>query len=257
MKERLFYFSLFLLSVFAYLFNLSSYPLLSSLVSFINRLLMPVMEFKAQTKKRVQDLVNTYVFLVDTQKRNKELLEEVNALSLKVSELEGCKRELLQLKGLMEEPPTVEYTLAGVVAYDPSGRDEFMLLDKGMRDGLEEGFVVAYRNVFLGIVDQVYADTSRVRTVWSDNLHVSANAGGKNYIYRGGFPKGSLLHVPQEDELKKGEKVFLRSLGLPPLEIGEVYEVYPLGEQFFKRVEVKPYGDVRRVDFVLVLRRRL
>jgi Cell shape-determining protein len=184
-------------------------------------------------------------------------VEEVSALSLKVSELEGCKRELSQLKRIMEEHPAVEYTLAGVVAYDPSGRDEFMLLDKGKRDGLEEGFVVAHRNVFLGIVDQVYAGTSRVRTVWSENLHVSATAGEKNYIYRGGFPKGSLLHVAQEDELKKGEKVFLRSLELPPLEIGEVYGVYPSGEQFFKRVEVKPYGDVRRVDFVLVLRRRL
>jgi rod shape-determining protein MreC len=257
MKERLFYFSLFLLSVCAYLFNLSSYPLLSPFASLINSLLMPVMELKTQTTKKVQDLVNTYVFLVDVQKKNRKLLEEVSALSLKVSELEGCKRELLQLRGIMEEPPIVEYTLAGVVAYDPSGRDEFMLLDKGKRDGLEEGFVVAHRNVFLGIIDQVYAGTSRVRTVWSENLHVSATAGGKNYIYRGGFPEGSLLHVPQEDELKKGEKVFLRSLKLPPLEIGEVYGVYPSGEQFFIRVEVKPYGDVRKVDFVLVLRRRL
>ena len=87
MKERLFYFSLFLLSVFAYLFNLSSYPLISPFASLINSLLMPVMELKTQTTKRVQDLVNTYVFLVDTQKRNKKLLEEVSALSLKVSEL--------------------------------------------------------------------------------------------------------------------------------------------------------------------------
>jgi rod shape-determining protein MreC len=190
MKERLFYFFLFLLSVCAYLFNLSSYPLISPFVSFINRLLMPVMELKAQTTKKVQDLVNTYVFLVDTQKRNKKLLEEVSALSLKVSELEGCKRELLQLKGLMEEPPTVEYTLAGVVAYDPSGRDEFMLLDKGKRDGLEEGFVVAHRNVFLGIVDQVYAGTSRLRTVWSENLPRECHRGWKKLHIQGWVSKG-------------------------------------------------------------------
>jgi hypothetical protein len=38
-------------------------------------------------------------------------------ISLKVSELEGYKRELLQLKRIMEEHPAVEYTLAGVVAY--------------------------------------------------------------------------------------------------------------------------------------------
>jgi rod shape-determining protein MreC len=257
MKERLFYFFLFPLSLFAYLLNLSSYPLLFPFISLINSLLMPVMELKAQTTRKVQDLVNTYVFLVNVQKKNRELLEEVSALSLKVSELEGCKRELWQLKGIMGEPSTVEYTLAGVIAYDPSGRDEFILINKGKRDGLEEGFVVAHRNVFLGIVDQVYAGTSRVRTVWSENLHVSATAGGKNYIYKGGFPRGALLHVAQEDELKKGEKVFLRSLKLPPLEIGEVYGVYPSGEQFFIRVEVKPYGGVRRVDFVLVLRRRL
>jgi len=190
MKERLFYFFLFLLSVCAYLLNMSSYPLLSPFVSLINSLLMPVMELKAQTTKKVQDLVNTYVFLVDVQKKNRKLLEEVSALSLKVSELEGCKRELLQLRGIMEEPPAVEYTLAGVVAYDPSGRDEFMLLDKGKRDGLEEGFVVAHRNVFLGIIDQVYAGTSRVRTVWSENLHVSATAGGKKLHIQGWVSKG-------------------------------------------------------------------
>jgi hypothetical protein len=74
MKERLFYFFLFLLSVCAYLFNLSSYPLISPFVSFINRLLMPVMELKAQTTKRVQDFVNTYVFLVYTQKKKQRVV---------------------------------------------------------------------------------------------------------------------------------------------------------------------------------------
>ncbi len=257
MKGWLLYFFLFVLSLFSYLFSLSSYPLLSPFIGLVNSLLLPVIELKAQTTRKVQELVDTYVFLVNVQKRNRELLEEVNKLNLRTSELEGCKRELSQLRETQTTFPEVEYIVVDVIAYDPSGRDEFILLNMGKRDGLEEGFAVAYKNTFLGIIDQVYGSTSRVRTVWSGDLYVSATAGGKNYVYRGGFPEGSLLHVAQEDELKKGEKVFLRSLNLPPLEIGEVYKVFSSGEQFFKKVEVKPYGDVRKVDFVLVLRSRL
>ena len=257
MKSRIIYVLLFFFSTLSYLTEVYSYPMISPIIGFINRIFLPVLEFKSQVSHKVRDLANAYVFLINVQRENKRLLEEINRLNLKVSELETCKRELNQIKkleGFYKEP---DYLIASVTAYDPSGRDTFIILDKGKKDGIEEGFVVANRNIFVGIVDQVYLSSSRVRTVWSDAMSVSVVVEGKNYIYKGGFPTGRLLHVLQEDDIKEGVRVLLRSPHFPSLEIGKVYGPPSLEEQFFKKVEVKPEADVRRMEFVVILRRRI
>ncbi|WP_448587828.1 rod shape-determining protein MreC [Thermocrinis sp.] len=257
MRSKFVYLFLFLLSLAFYLTHISSYPLISKVVGSVSSLLLPILELKHHISYKVKNLVNTYVFLIDVQKENKRLLEEVGQLSIKVSELETCKRELSQLRDLEGFMKTPDYLIASLIAYDPSGRDEFFIIDKGKKDGLEEGYVAVHRDLLVGVVDHVYVSTSRVRTVWSNTLSVSATTNGKNYIYRGGFPTGRLLHVLQEDEVKQGDKVLLRSLNFPSFEIGKVYGTPSPEEQFFKRVEVKPEADVRKMEFVAILRRRL
>ncbi|WP_448583906.1 rod shape-determining protein MreC [Thermocrinis sp.] len=257
MKNRIIYFFLFLLSALSYLTEIYSYPMVSPLIGLINSIFLPVLEFKSQISYKVRELANTYVFLVNVQKENKRLLEEISRLNLKVSELETCKRELSQIKeleGFYTEP---DYIIANVVAFDPSGRDEFIIVDRGKKDGIEEGFVVVNKNILVGIVDQVYLSSSRVRTVWSDAMSVSVVADGKNYIYKGGFPTGRLLHVLQEDDIKEGVRVLLRSPHFPSFEVGKVHGSPSLEEQFFKKVEVKPEADIRKIEFVVILRRKL
>ena len=257
MKIKIFYFFLFILSVLFYLTEAHSYPAILPLIRFINSIFLPVLEFKSQVSYKVKDLINTYLFLVNVQKENKRLWEEIIQLNLKVSELETCKRELSQIKGLEGFYKELDYVIAGVVAFDPSGRDGFLIVDKGEKDGIEEGFVVVNRNVLVGIVDEVYTSSSKVRTVWSDDMFVSVVADGKNYIYKGGFPTGRLLHVLQEDDIKVGTKVLLRSPHFPSFEVGKVYGLPSLEERFFKRVEVKPEAHIRKMEFVVILRRKI
>ena len=256
MKQRILYLFLFVLSVGLYLTNLLSYPAVSFLFGFVSKIFSPVLELKSQISQKTTDLVNTYLLLVDVQKENKRLLEEIAKLNLQIAELQTCKRELSQIKQAQEFLEGLDYVLARVIAYDPSGMDQFIIIDRGKKDGLEEGFVVVYKNVFVGILDQVSTSSSRAITVWSDTLSVSAIANGKSYIYKGGFPTGRLLHVLEEDDIKQGDLVLLRSPNIPSFEIGKVQPLFER-EQFFKRVQVKPIADVRRMEFVAVLRGRL
>ena len=108
-------------------------------------------------------------------------------------------------------------------------------------------------------MDEVYGGSSRVRTVFSKDFSISATSKDKAYIYKGGYPYGSLLHVNLEDPLKVGDTVFLRSpsKNLPPFIIGTVVSISEEGKSFFKKVEVKPAVDVRRISICTLIKDKL
>ena len=108
-------------------------------------------------------------------------------------------------------------------------------------------------------MDEVYGGSSRVRTVFSKDFSISATSKDKAYIYKGGYPYGFLLHVNLEDQLKVGDMVLLRSpyKNLPPLVIGAIVNISEEGKSFFKRVEVKPAIDIRRVSTCTLIKEKL
>ncbi len=251
-----------LLSVIVYFINFSTLPYLNQVYNFLRLAVYPFLELKGNIQENTKRIVETYLFLKNVSEENSRLRKEVEEYKLYKAQLLACEKDLKSLSQVMDIPFNLSrYSIvyASVIAYDPSGRDTFLLINKGQDSGISEGMLAFSGEGLVGIVDNVYGSSSRIRTVFSEEFTLSAEVGGKAYIYKGGFPTGSLLYVKVEDEINIGDVVYVRIPGktFPQFKIGTVEEVYHDGKGFFKKVEVKPYLDIRRVSFLVVIRERL
>lgn len=251
-----------LLSLFLYFTNLSTLPYINQLYTFLKSAVQPLFEFKGSIIENIKKAINTYLLLKDVSAENQRLKMELQACTLYKTQLSACESNLFYLSRAIDLYPEVKrfpLVYANVIAYDPSGNDTFLLINKGEDAGLSEGMIVFYEDKLVGIVDKVYGGSSRVRTVFSKDFSISATSKDKAYIYKGGYPYGLLLHVNLEDPLKVGDTVLLRSPGknLPPLIIGTISNISKEGKSFFKRVEVKPAVDIRRISICILIKERL
>ncbi len=261
MKSYFWHILFLLLSLLAYFTNLSSLPFVNSLSNAVKFFIYPIYELKSFVYERARESINTYVYLVHVSKENQVMRRELERYKLYKAELEACQYNLLQISRLMDLSGEFEkYNMAytRIIAYDPSGLDTFILVDKGQEAGITDGMLALYDNMLVGIVEKAYVGSSRIRTVYSNDFSISASAGGKAYIYKGGFPEGYLLHVKVEDNIKKGEEVYLRlpDKNLPMLLIGVVDMVSSDSKGFFKKVSVKPLADIRSLSFCLILKEK-
>ncbi|MEN3034160.1 MAG: rod shape-determining protein MreC [Aquificaceae bacterium] len=260
MKRHAFRLAIFLIAIAIYQLQVSTIPVIGKLYWIINEISMPLNELKGTLQSKARAVLDKYILLQNVQRENAALKSKILELSAISAELRACKHELKILNeytGLRVEYPKVSAIPARVLGYDPLGQDRFVLIDRGISQGVEKGALVIVGEELLGIVEQVFAQSARVKTLYSSDFSISASLEGKAYIYRGGFPFGSLLFVRSEDNIQKGQEVTLRAEGLSGLRIGYVVSVGPDSGQFFKSVSVKPALDVRRTKTCTVLRRQL
>lgn len=263
-RELLLYLLFFIMSSLLYLSNFSSSKYVSFLMDTFYRLLLPVVELKARITDEVNDTVKTYLYLVNVERRNRELLKEVQRLYMYKSQLESCRISLDRMSDLLhieEGNYRKDILFARVIGYDPSGRDAFILIDKGKDHGLEVGFVVFFNENLVGLVDRVFSSSARVKTLYSDDFTVSAmvESTKTNCIYRGGWTYGRLLYIGLDEPIKVGDRVLLRDNKgvIPAFLIGRVDYVEKSYNQFFKKVSVKPLLSVRNLEYLAIIKDKL
>lgn len=255
-------FLLLSLSLLLYFSNPSTLPYVNKAYNFLRLMVQPLFELKGLVVESTRKALETYVLLSRVGEENRRLRGQLEECAIYRTQLQTCETNLLHISKLIELTPELKHyplLYASVIAYDPSGNDAFLIVNRGQGAGLKEGMVVFHGDNLVGILDRVYGGSSRVRTVFSQEFSISALLGDKAYIYRGGHPYGSLLHVNLEDEVKVGDVVFLRVPGknFPQLTIGTVHSVYQEGKSFFKRVEVRPAVDIRRLSLCIVIKEEL
>ncbi len=262
MKGYIAPFIVLILSIVTYVMNLSTSPYLSQVYNLLRSVVYPFFELKGNIQENTKRLVETYLLLKNVSEENFKLKRELEEYRLYKAQFLACENNLRSLSQAIDIPflpSKYPIVYANVVAYDPSGRDAFVLINRGQDKGISEGMLAFSAEYLVGIVDRVQGNSSRIRTVFSEEFTLSAETGDKAYIYKGGFPVGSLLHVRTDDEINVGDVVYVRVPGkvFPQIRIGTVQEVTHDGKGFFKKVEVRPFADIRRVSFLVIIKEGL
>jgi len=244
--------------------GISTSPFVEPIIRVFNNLIYPLMSVKNALVHKVEDTLNTYIFLVNVKKENRRLKEKIQELYL----YEALYRECSLTVDKIREDLKTDYSLkrlktlkAAVIGYDPTGRDNYVVINKGKQDGVKEGYIAVSGDVLLGIVGKVFQNTSKIYTVFNPKLKLSVvvSKTGKKYIYEGGWPLGRLLHVNISDRVGKDFEIRFRDVKrrLPAFKVGKVEKVNIGEDPFFKSVYVRPYVDVRGVEFTLLIKRSL
>jgi rod shape-determining protein MreC len=225
--------------------------------------------------KPVRDLFGWFGDTIDAKGENEELRAEVERLRREVGIAATARhdaRELRALVGLSETegyPQGVEPVGARVILRSPTVWYSTIKIDKGSGDGVRRNQPVVAAGGLIGKVSDVTGGTAEVTLITDASSAVSAQVmpnGATGIVHPVvGNPDDLLL-----DYISKGRRVTegttvvtsgfesdgVESLFPAGIAIGRVTKVDPEEAEQFQRVHVKPFADIRGIDYVQVLTER-
>src|SRR4051795_1804849 len=231
--------------------------------------LSPLEEGASRAFKPFADFAGWIGDVVDAKKENKQLKTEVRNLHGQLAELATAKREADQLDALLQVsknlPSDAKTVTARVIAHSPTVWYSTIVINKGRNDGLRVNQPVITAGGLAGKVVATTGGSARVALITDASSAVSAEVmpngasgivkpeiGGKDLILDF-IPKGSHLHRGQVVDTSGFRSGELQSLFPRAIPIGRVGAVNQDQLENYQRVRVKPYADLRELDFVQVV----
>ena len=237
--------------------------------------LAPIETGAGRALKPLRDLFGWAGDTIDAKKENKRLKGEVERLRGELAEAETARRDARQLRGLVGLqrddgfPRGTQPVTARVIARSPTVWYSSVKVDKGASDGVKVDQPVLASGGLAGKITRVTGGTAEVTLLTDASSAVSAQImpQGANGIVKPevGNPRDLLL-----DFVEKGRRVTqgttvvtsgftssrVESLFPRGIPIGRVKQVDLDEIELYQRVHLKPFADLRRIDFVQVLTAR-
>jgi rod shape-determining protein MreC len=237
--------------------------------------LAPLEEGASRALKPFSDLFNWVGDVLSAKGDNDRLKEELEAARQQLAQAEADRREAAELRGLVGlakqagYPADVEPVTARVIGHSPIVWYASIQIDKGSSDGIRANQPVVTSGGLAGRVDSTTSGRAQVTLITDASSSVAAQVmpNGAQGIVRPQVsnPNDLLLDFIQKGRtVTKGAVVITSGLtsgrfeslfprGIP---IGKVDRVDATERELYQRVHVKPFADLRSMDFVQVLRRR-
>src|SRR3990170_3945866 len=182
-----------------------------------------------------------------------------------VRENERLRRELEQALGFKDSRPDDQLVVADVIAQDPSGLKRALAINRGSKDGLDEGMVVLSRDGSLvGTVSLVHDDFAWLRLISDPNsaVNIAVQPQGEESPAARGVAVGDLRSgvnlemLPTEAEIKQGDLVTTSGLGgnYPrALLLGTVKTVEEKPQAPSKRAVLEPSAELSALETVFIV----
>lgn len=210
----------------------------------------------------VTDTWDHYLWLVDTERDNIELIKQNRHLQAELNRLVEVRLANERLRKLLDFKEDVQLpTLpAQVISEDASSWFRTVMIDKGAEDGLLEGMPVVVAEGVVGRTIRVAANQSTVLLITDASSAVAALVQDNRTrgICRGEGTSLSLDFALRRAEIEIGDRIVTSGTGgvFPKgLVIGAVREVSKGEYGLFQSVTVTPSVDFSRLEEVLVLLR--
>lgn len=238
--------------------------LLASLLGFVTS---PMQSVSTQATGAVTEFVDLDALSRDELKSMIDSLTQENAqLRDQLVDYENTLQENEQLKvqlEITEEEPENTLRAATVIGRDPNDVFYGFSIDQGTLNGVEEGDPVITQNGLVGIVSQAYATTSKVTTLLSEDVKVSAvdSACGESGVIASDIASASsgllrLEYLPSDTQAQVGDIITTSGAGSTypaDIIIGRVESVQKSESDISQYAVVRPYEDLTSVQEVFVI----
>lgn len=194
---------------------------------------------------------------------NEELERKIAKLLIENSEIQETKRENEILRSqldLKKEFKELELIAAEIIGRGPSNISSNLIIGEGSSGGISRGMPVVSGNMLIGKIDEVESDFSRVLLIVDPGSVVNVMIQESRAI---GVLKGEtgfnlvVESIPQEVELKKGQRIVTSGLGgtFPKgLVIGEIDEIKSPKSDIFQSANVRPVADFNHLEIIFVIK---
>jgi len=247
-----------LIVIFFLTLNLTSFG--KEVKNFFYLISSPIQKVFWGTGERISDFFETVAQITDLKRENEELKLKIQELIAEIVYLKELKKENEILREALEIGLEKEFKLALAQVTGKDIFQDFILIDKGAKDGILEGFpVISQQKVLIGKISQVYKNFSKVlltsnpRSSFDGRISDSQVFG----IVKG---KGNLRIlfdlIPKEKEIKKGDLVVTGALGgvFPQgLLVGEINEVRKSDLEPFQTAQIQPAFDIKDLEKLFII----
>jgi rod shape-determining protein MreC len=235
--------------------------------------LSPLEEVASQALKPARDLINWFDETFDARGENDQLREDLAEAREQLAQAQtavGENEQFRALLGLDRDElagfvPAYKPVTARVISRSPSVINATLGVDAGSGDAVEVDDPVVSGDGLVGRVTEVTDSSAQVQLITDPRNAVSARVlpeGPQGIVEPvAGDPDDLRLEfVEDEDEVEEGQMLVTAGwstgeissaypYGIP---IGEVTET-TLGEREFQRITVRPFADMRELQYVQVL----
>lgn len=241
----------------------SRWGALDPLDEWVHSVISPLQGGLRRVADPAADWLSNVTEVGELSDENKALRDENEKLKEELARLRESEIRFEQLEELLrieQAHPEEEFLAANVLAKDPSNLKEMVAIDRGKRDGVQEGMVVVSEgHSLVGKVTAVLENHAWVTLITDPNSAVSAmvqESRAQGVVSGSYTPALSIEFVAQAAMVKEGDVVVTSAIGghYPAgLVIGAVTAVENIPQELFKKVAVEPLARLSHLETVLVL----
>ena len=241
-----------------FLLNLPSFS--QRIRNFFYSISEPIQKWLWQKGGGVSDFFDWLFKAKGVWQENENLKLENKELIAKIIGLEQLRGENEVLRTALDLGLEEEFELIISEVIGKEIAEDYLIIDKGSKDGIAFGFpVISERKSLVGKVVQVYETTSKIQLLTSENSSFDAKIFEKE-VY--GLVKGrgnfnlSLEFIPREEEINVRDKVITTSLGgnFPKgLLVGEIKEVKKSDIASFQEALLEPGFNSKELDYLFLI----
>lgn len=203
-----------------------------------------------------------FMFFVEARKASLENNALKQQMALLLAENADLQKKLRDTEDLIDQydklnPETFELISARVL-----GIERYIILDKGLNDGVSEGQAVVYKDNYLGKTKNVTPKTSQVIMATDPESKIAVfsqgSLGRARGILSGQFGSEMLMDkILHEETVEVGDIVYSEGTEgkLPKgLVVGKVIEVMERQNEIFKQAKVEPIFKLVDLDTVFLIK---
>jgi rod shape-determining protein MreC len=252
---------IFLLALSLISANFHSREKMSFFESLAVEITAPVQKLVRATVTAIGDIWRGYFYLVGLERENQILKRELQELKSKVNDYREAYLTNQRLRGLLNFKKSIAIPLlpAEVVAFDPSGWFQTILIDKGSNDGVTRDMAVVSAAGLVGRVIGVSRHYAKILLILDPNSAVDAlvqRSRARGILVGRGRGRCLLKYVQRNEDVQVGDRVVSSGMGgvFPKaLPLGTIQGVVRGNSGLFQTVEVEPAVDFGRLEELMVV----
>lgn len=258
-KKRLLLSLFIIISLFLMTYQDVGRHIISSL-DFFSNTLNSIHEIKSSLKNLVTSPFKKILLQGDENKRLKKELSKLLEERQRYLEAIQENKNLKKLLSIKEKEPRY-ITSAKIIAKSIDPWSNVVIIDKGDADGIKKDMIAITEKGLVGKILSVSSSYSYLLPVVDINFSVSARL-QKNriegIISGTGFRKCKLKYIPSEEDIEIGDILITSGLDLlfpEGIPVGFVSKVTKNGVGIFQDIEVIPFVDTKKTEFVTIIKR--
>jgi cell shape-determining protein MreC len=168
------------------------------------------------------------------------------------AENEVLKAEVVKLQGIAAEVSRKPANYLSAIVYSryPLNFKNELLVDAGTNEGVKVGSAAVFQGIFVGVVEQTFADTALVQTIFDNNLKIPVRIGTHGYdgLLQGGASP-TVKSIAQSAAVLKGDIIYTAGPGVPyALPIGEVTATSTSADSLFQEASIAVTYNVDDIE---------